>query len=382
VEELHQRINLIPLEVVLLVLGIETSCDETAASVVKDGKKILSNIVTSQVAIHRKFWGVVPEIASRKHLELINPVISKALSEAEIGFSDLDGIAVTYGPGLVGALLVGLSTAKAIAYSNNLPFVGINHLEGHIYANYLEHPSLRGRGPSGPAALKFPFLTLIVSGGHSDLVYVKNHGGYEVLGRTRDDAPGEAFDKIAKFLKLGYPGGPIIDELAKKGNPKAIPFPRSYFKTKETLDFSFSGIKTAVVNYVTGHESRVTSYRENLSPITRHSSLVTRHSLPDLVASFQEAVVDMLIKNTLRAAEIKGVERIVLAGGVASNSRLRKRLREEARARGIRLYYPREELCTDNAAMIASCGYYKLKEGIRSDLLLNAVANLSLGKTI
>ncbi len=357
-----------------LILGIETSCDETAAAVVKDGKKILSNVVASQVAIHRKFWGVVPEIASRKHLELINPVISEALSRAKIGFSDLDGIAVTYGPGLVGALLVGLSTAKAIAYSNNLPFVGINHLEGHIYANYLEHPSLRGRGPSGPEALKFPFLVLIVSGGHSDLVYVKNHGGYEVLGRTRDDAPGEAFDKIAKFLKLGYPGGPIIDKLSKNGDPKAIPFPRSYFKTKETLDFSFSGIKTAVVNYVTGHGSRITSYREKLSSITRHS-------LPDLVASFQEAVVDMLIKNTLRAAKIKGVKRIVLAGGVASNSRLRKRLGEEAKAKGLGLYYPREELCTDNAAMIACCGYYKLKEGIESDLSLNAVANLSLSVT-
>ncbi len=347
----------------MLVLGIETSCDETAASVVKDGRRILSNVVASQVAIHRKFWGVVPEIASRKHLELINPVISEALSEAKIGFSDLDGIAVTYGPGLVGALLVGLSTAKAIAYSNNLPFVGINHLEGHIYANYLEHPSRRGSALSGAEPLKPPFLVLIVSGGHSDLVYVKDHGIYEVMGRTRDDAPGEAFDKIAKFLKLGYPGGPIIDKLSKKGNPEAISFPRSYFKTKETLDFSFSGIKTAVVNYVMrvkGQGLRV----------------------KDVVASFQEAIVDMLIKNTLRAAKIKGVKKIVLAGGVASNSRLRKRLKEEATARGISLYYPREELCTDNAAMIACCGYYKLKEGIESDLSLNAVANLSLGERV
>ena len=357
----------------MLVLGIETSCDETAASVVEDGKKILSNVIASQVAIHRKFWGVVPEIASRKHLELINPVISEALSEAKISFSNLDGIAVTYGPGLVGALLVGLSTAKAIAYSNNLPFVGINHLEGHIYANYLEHPSLRGRGPSGSEALKFPFLALIVSGGHSDLVYVKDHGIYEVLGRTRDDAPGEAFDKIAKFLKLGYPGGPIIDKLARKGDPKAISFPRSCFKTKETFDFSFSGIKTAVVNYVTKH--RVQS--QDLIP-HRLSTIDYRLSTADLSASFQEAVVDMLIKNTLRAAKLKGVKRIVLAGGVASNSRLRKRLREEAIARGMRLYYPREELCTDNAAMIACCGYYKLKERIESDLSLNAVANLSL----
>ncbi len=330
----------------MLVLGIETSCDETAASVVKGGKEILSNIVASQVAIHRKFWGVVPELASRKHLELINPIISEALSRAEIGFSDLDGIAVTYGPGLVGALLVGLSTTKAIAYSNNLPFVGINHLEGHIYANYLEYPSL-----------KPPLLSLIVSGGHSDLVYVKDHGIYEVMGRTRDDAPGEAFDKIAKFLKLGYPGGPIIDELAKKGNPKAIPFPRVSFKAKETLDFSFSGVKTAVIDYITKIQD----------PGSR---------IQDIVASFQEAVVDMLIKNTLRAAKMKGVKRIVLAGGVAANSRLRERLREEAEARGIRLFYPREELCTDNAAMIACCGHYKLKEGIRSDLSLNAVANL------
>ncbi|HEA47137.1 MAG TPA: tRNA (adenosine(37)-N6)-threonylcarbamoyltransferase complex transferase subunit TsaD [bacterium] len=374
----------------MLILGIETSCDETAASVVKDGKRILSNVIASQVAIHRKFWGVVPEIASRKHLELINPVISEALSEAKIGFSDLDGIAVTYGPGLVGALLVGLSTAKAIAYADNLPFVGINHLEGHIYANYLEHPSL-----------KFPFLALIVSGGHSDLVYVKDHGKYEVMGRTRDDAPGEAFDKIAKFLKLGYPGGPIIDTLSKKGNPKAISFPRSCFKAKETLDFSFSGIKTAVVNYIAGRRSQVAGRRsqiashmllkndERQSPDEigtgdkRQTKWATSNKLLcNIVASFQEAIVDMLIKNTLRAAKIKGVERIVLAGGVAANSRLRERLREETTARDIRLIFPREELCTDNAAMIACCGYYKLKERIRSDLLLNAVANLSLGKTV
>jgi len=352
----------------MLILGIETSCDETAASVVKDGKRILSNVIASQVAIHRKFWGVVPEIASRKHLELINPVISEALSGAGIGFSDLDGIAATYGPGLVGALLVGLSTAKAIAYSNNLPFVGINHLEGHIYANYLEHPSS-----------KFPFLALIVSGGHSNLVYVKDHGGYEVLGRTRDDAPGEAFDKIAKFLKLGYPGGPIIDKMAKRGDPKAIPFPRSYFKAKETLDFSFSGIKTAVVNYIAKYQSDSGTVRQsNRQTVKPQGSLPT---LPNIVASFQEAVVDMLIKNTLRAAKMKGVKKIVLAGGVASNSRLRERLKEETKARGIKLYYPREELCTDNAAMIACCGYYKLKEGIKSDLSLNAVANLSLSET-
>lgn len=360
-----------------LVLGIETSCDETAASVVRDGKKILSNVIASQVAIHRKFWGVVPEIASRKHLELINPVISEALSEAEIGFSDLDGIAVTYGPGLVGALLVGLSTAKAIAYSNNLPFIGINHLEAHIYANYLEHPSL-----------KSPFLALIVSGGHSDLVYVKDYGGYEVLGRTRDDAPGEAFDKIAKFLKLGYPGGPIIDKMAKRGDPKAIPFPRSYFKAKETLDFSFSGIKTAVVNYIAKYQLDSETVGQWDSQTVKLSNRQTAKpqgpspTLPNIAASFQEAVVDMLIKNTLKGAKIKRAKKIVLAGGVASNSRLRERLREEVTVRGIKLYYPREELCTDNAAMIASCGYYKLKEGIESDLSLNAVANLSLGKTV
>ncbi len=355
----------------MLVLGIETSCDETAASVVRDGKKILSNVIASQVAIHRKFWGVVPEIASRQHLELINPVIAEALSEAKIGFSNLDGIAVTYGPGLVGALLVGLSTAKAIAYSNNLPFIGINHLEGHIYANYLEHPSL-----------KFPFLALIVSGGHSDLVYVKDHGVYEVMGRTRDDAPGEAFDKIAKFLKLGYPGGPIIDKMAKKENAKAISFPRSYFKDKETLDFSFSGIKTAVVNYVAGRTPQVAG-RKSLKAISdKAKRAMSDNLLCNIAASFQEAIVDMLIKNTLRAAKMKGVERIVLAGGVASNSRLRERLREEAMARDIRLIFPRKELCTDNAAMIACCGYYKIKERIGSNLSLNAVANLSLGKTV
>jgi N6-L-threonylcarbamoyladenine synthase len=336
----------------MLILGIETSCDETAASVVKDGREILSNVVASQVAVHRKFWGVVPEIASRQHLELINPVISEALSGAKIGFSDLDGIAVTYGPGLVGALLVGLATAKAIAYSNSLSFIGINHLEGHIYANYL--------GRSYP---KTPFLGLIVSGGHSDLIYVKNPGSYRILGRTRDDAPGEAFDKVAKFLKLDYPGGPVIDKLAKTGNPKAISFPRASFKSKETLDFSFSGIKTAVVNYVNKIQDPGSKVR-------------------DIVTSFQEAVVDMLVKNTLKALELKRVKRLLLAGGVAANSRLRKKLKEETAARGVELYYPPKALCTDNAAMIASCGYYKIKKGIESDLALNAMANLSLGDKV
>ena len=356
------------------ILGIETSCDETAASVVQDGKEILSNVIASQIAIHRKFWGVVPEIAARKHLELINPVISEALLEAKIGFSLLDGIAVTYGPGLVGALLVGLATAKALAYANNLPYIGINHLEGHIYANYLEHPSL-----------KPPFLSLIVSGGHADLVYVKDHGRYEVMGRTRDDAPGEAFDKIAKFLKLGYPGGPIIDELAKKGNPKAISFPRSFFKTKETLDFSFSGVKTAVVNYVTKYRvqnPKPKAQSQKSKTLSTYQPINLSTDVHDIVASFQEAVVDMLVKNTLRAAQLKRIKRIVLVGGVAANSRLRKRLKEETKARGIKLYYPRKELCTDNAAMIASCGYYKLKEGIESNLSLNALANLSLGEKV
>lgn len=317
----------------MLVLGIETSCDETAASVVRDGKKILSNIIASQIDFHKKFGGVVPEIASRKHLELINPVIGEALREAKVTFKELGLVAVTSGPGLVGSLLVGLSTAKAIAYVHNLPLIGVNHLEGHIYSNLLEHPHL-----------KFPFLSLIVSGGHTSLVYVKEEGSYELLGSTRDDAVGEAYDKVAKLLNLGYPGGPLIDKLAQRGNPQKIDFPRAYLG--KSLDFSFSGLKTAVLYYLQGSKRG----RKKILPL-RGSNL------EDICASFQQAVVDVLREKTFRAAAEKKARRVVLGGGVAANRTLRRELGKGNAKGKVEVYFPSPGLCTDNAAMIACAGY-------------------------
>ncbi len=333
----------------ILILGIETSCDETSAAVVANGRAVLSNIVSSQVDWHKKFGGVVPEIASRKHLEFINLVVDEALSQAGVALSDLTAIAVTEGPGLVGALLIGMSEAKALSYVTGLPLIGVNHLEGHIYANFLEHPEL-----------KPPFVSLVVSGGHTILVYVENWGKYEVLGETLDDAAGEAFDKIAKFLNLGYPGGPVIDKLAKEGNPNAIPFPRAMMKPDD-YDFSLSGLKTAVLNYV----SRAQKEGKEVN-------------LADLVASFQAALVDVQVYKTIRAAENKKVKKVVLAGGVAANTSLREKMQKEAEGRGFKLFYPSLKLCADNAAMIAALGYQYYLEGKFLSPEANPNPNLSL----
>jgi len=331
------------------ILAIETSCDETSAAVVADGKDVLSNIVASQVDLHRKFGGVVPEIASRKHLELINTIIGEALDEAKTSFDELAAIAVTWGPGLVGALLIGVSTAKAIAYAKDLPLVGVNHLEGHVFANFLQHEDLCP-----------PFICLIVSGGHTSLVLVNDLGEYEVLGETLDDAAGEAFDKIAGFLELGYPGGPIIDNLAREGNAKAVVFPRAMLHSK-SFDFSLSGLKTAVLNYV-----------------ARMNNKGKQSNIADVCAGFQAAVIDVLVQKSVRAAEEKGVQKIVLAGGVAANSALRQQFKEVADSKNIGLFYPSIALCTDNAAMIGCAGYYRFKKGERMSLDLYPDSNLKL----
>ncbi len=335
----------------MIVLAIETSCDDTCAAVILDGRKILSNVVSSQVSVHQKYGGVVPELASRKHIESIVPIVTEALAAAKVTLKEIDGIAVTQGPGLVGSLLVGLSFAKSLSFATKLPLVGVNHIEGHLSAIFLE-----GNPP-------FPFVGLVVSGGHTSLFRVDGFGKYKRLGQTRDDAAGEAFDKVAKLLGLGYPGGPIIDDLSKKGNPKAIRFPRPSLG-KGSLDFSFSGLKTAVVNYVKAHPEPVEAYPEVL--------------IRDLVSSFQEAAVEVLVRKTLQAASHENVRRIVLSGGVAANRRLRGRMKEEAREKKLKLYIPSPPFCTDNAAMIGVVGYEYLKRGIRSTLSLNAFSNLPL----
>lgn len=331
-----------------LILGIETSCDETAAAVVRDGREVLSNVISSQIDIHTIYGGVVPEIASRKHIEKINQVISEALRDADTGLQEIDAVSVTYGPGLVGALLVGVGTAKAIAYAAGKPLVGVHHIEGHIAANYLEHPNLEP-----------PFLCLVVSGGHTHLVQVQDYDKFEVIGRTHDDAAGEAFDKVARAIGLGYPGGPKIDKIAKKGKPDAIEFPRAKVDGHE-FDFSFSGLKSAVLNYINGCEMKNT-------PI----------NTADVAASFQKAVTDVLVGRSVSAAQLLGEKQIVVAGGVASNSALRSAMRSACSDAGIELCYPSPIYCTDNAAMIASQGYYCLKKGKRAGLSLNAVPNLN-----
>lgn len=330
-------------------MGIETSCDETAAAIVEDGKKIISNVVASQINIHQKYGGVVPEIASRKHMEYIIPVIDKALDESEKEITDLSAIAVTYGPGLIGSLLVGLSVAKAMAYAQNIPLIGINHLEAHIYANFLEHTEI-----------KPPFICLIVSGGHTSLVYIRNFGEYKLLGQTKDDAAGEVFDKIAKVLDLGYPGGPITERLAKKGDPSSIKFPRPILNDK-SYDFSFSGLKTAVIYYI----KELKEENKNIP-------------VGDILASFQQAVIDVLVKKTIKAALKFKTKQIILAGGVAANNSLRREIKEKADLLNIKVFYPSIFLCTDNAAMVASVGYYKFKENKKSSLNLDAVSRLPL----
>ena len=334
-----------------LILAIESSCDETAASVVKNGRCVLSNIISSQIAIHTLYGGVVPEIASRKHIEKINQVVEAALKEADVTLDDIDAIGVTYGPGLVGAPLVGVAEAKAVAYAKKKPLVGVHHIEGHVSANYIEHPDLEP-----------PFLCEIISGGHTHLVIVKDYGSFEILGRTRDDAAGEAFDKVARAIGLGYPGGPKIDKLAKEGNPHAIDFPRAHMEDAP-YDFSFSGVKSAVLNHL--NKCRMIG-----EPIVE----------ADIAASFQQAVVDVLVDNAIRAAKDYHMDRLAIAGGVASNGALRAAMEAACEKEGIRFYRPSPIFCTDNAAMIGVAAYYEYQKGTRHGWDLNAVPNLKLGE--
>lgn len=336
-----------------LILAIESSCDETAASVVKNGRTILSNVISSQIALHTLYGGVVPEIASRKHIEKINQVIEQALSDAGVTLDDLDAIGVTYGPGLVGALLVGVAEAKAIAYAKKLPLVGVHHIEGHVSANYIEYPDLEP-----------PFLCLIVSGGHTHLVIVKDYGEFEILGRTRDDAAGEAFDKVARAIGLGYPGGPKIEKAAREGDPMAIPFPKAKVNDNP-YDFSFSGVKSAVLNYINGCKMK------NIEIVPA-----------DIAASFQKSVTDVLITHAMYAAEEFKINKLAIAGGVASNSVLREGMRTACEKRGISFYHPSPILCTDNAAMIGAAAYYEYIAGRRDSMSLNAVPNLALGERV
>lgn len=333
------------------ILAIESSCDETAAAVVKNGRQVLSNVISSQIALHTLYGGVVPEIASRKHIEKINQVIEEALKEAGTTLQQIDAIAVTYGPGLVGALLVGVSAAKALSFATGIPLIGVHHIEGHISANFIENKELEP-----------PFVCLVVSGGHSHLVVVKDYGEYEIIGRTRDDAAGEAFDKVARAIGLGYPGGPKIDKLSKEGNPEAIRFPRA--KVEENMyDFSFSGLKSAVLNYLNSCEMK--------------GETVNR---ADVAASFQKAVIDVLVEHSLHAVKEYGLNKFAIAGGVASNSSLRAAFEKECEKQGVAFYHPSPILCTDNAAMIGTAGYYEFLKGTRHGYDLNAVPNLKLGE--
>ena len=332
-----------------IVLAIESSCDETAAAVVVNGREVLSNIIATQIETHKAYGGVVPEVASRIHIESIDEVVKRALNEAKITLDEVDVIGVTYGPGLVGALLVGLQYAKGLAYATGKPLVGVNHIEGHICANYIEHKDL-----------KPPFVSLVVSGGHTFIVHVKDYGVYDVIGQTRDDAAGEAYDKIARALGLGYPGGPKIDKLAKEGNEDAIKFPRASFQDN-SLDFSFSGLKSSVLNYL--NKCKMQDIEVNKA---------------DVAASFQKALIDVLNQNVIKTCEEKNVKKIAIAGGVASNSSLRETLIESANKRGIEVLFPNPILCTDNAAMIGSATYFNHEKGNVSSFNLNAKPNLKL----
>ncbi len=333
----------------IYILGIESSCDETAAAVVKNGREVLSNIISSQVPIHRKFGGVVPEIASRKHIENVLPVIDEALQQAKVDIKEIDGIAVTYGPGLVGALLVGLSAGKALAFALDKPLLGVNHLEGHVFANFLVDEELEP-----------PFMALVVSGGHTALMKVKDYNNFELLGQTRDDAAGEAFDKIARVMGLQYPGGPEIELLAKGGNPTAIDFPRALLD--KSYDFSFSGLKSSVINYL--HTEKQSGREVNRA---------------DVAASFQAAIIDVLVKKSVHAMEASGLKKIVLAGGVSANKTLQAELGAAVEAIGVKLVHPKPVLCTDNAVMIACRGYYKFLNNEFSSMDLNADPALKLG---
>lgn len=333
------------------VLAIESSCDETAAAVVVNGREVLSNVISSQIDIHKLYGGVVPEIASRKHIEKINQVIQEALEESGKTMEDIEAVCVTYGPGLVGALLVGVGAAKALAYATHKPLVGVHHIEGHISANFIENKDLEP-----------PFLCLVASGGHSHLVIVKEYGEYEILGRTRDDAAGEAFDKVARAIGLGYPGGPKIDKLAKEGDPDAIEFPKASIDGAP-YDFSFSGVKSAVLNYINGCKMKQVPYNE-----------------ADIAASFQKAVVGVLVDHTMKAAKDYGIKKVAIAGGVACNSALRQAMEDACQKRGYKFYRPSPILCTDNAAMIGAAGYYEYKKGVRHGWDLNAVPGLKLGE--
>ena len=335
------------------ILAIESSCDETAAAVVCNGRQVRSNIIASQIDIHTLYGGVVPEIASRKHTECISGVVARALTEAGCNKDDIDAIAVTYGPGLVGALLVGVSFAKALAFAWEKPLIGVHHIEGHICSNYIEYPDLEP-----------PFVCLVASGGHSHLVYVKDFGVYDIIGQTRDDAAGEAFDKVARVLGLGYPGGPAIDKAAREGNDGAFPFPHAKIPDAP-YDFSFSGVKSAVLNLV--NQMRM---KDENAPLP----------VADIAASFQRCVVDVLTEHTVSAAEQLGCDRVAIAGGVASNTCLRESLAAACTAKGYTFFRPAPVLCTDNAAMIASAGYYEFMKGMRADMSLNAMPNLALGQ--
>ena len=333
----------------ILTLGIESSCDETAAAVLRGGRELLSNVISTQIPLHRKYGGVVPEIASRRHIVNVMPVIDEALRNAEVALPDIDQIAVTCGPGLVGALLVGVSAAKALAFARNVPLIGVNHLEGHIFANFLSHTEL-----------KPPFMALVVSGGHTALIHVIGYNHFALMGQTRDDAAGEAFDKIARVMGLPYPGGPEIDKLAAVGDEDAVDFPRA-LREKGNYEFSFSGLKSAVLNYL--NEMKMKNMEVNRA---------------DVAASFQKAVIEVLVQKSLEALSETNLDTLVLAGGVAANSALERRLREASAEHGIHFYYPDKILCTDNAAMIACRGYYQSRAGRFSDLRLNAVPGLSL----
>ena len=333
----------------MITLAIESSCDETSAAILRGGREVVSLVISTQIPIHQKFGGVVPEIASRKHIVNIMPVIEETLQKAKLELKDIDQIAVTYGPGLVGALLVGVSAAKALAFTLDVPLIGVNHLEGHIFANFLSHPDL-----------KPPFMSLVVSGGHTSLVHVKDYNSFKLMGQTRDDAAGEAFDKVARVMGLPYPGGPQIDKLAKEGNPLAIDFPQA-MKNEENFEFSFSGLKSAVLNYLNSMQQK-------------HIEI----NKADVAASFQHSVIEVLIAKAMQAVQEAHCDTLVLAGGVAANSSLESRLREAADKAGIRFCFPNKLLCTDNAAMIGCRGYYKALAGFKSDYYLNAVPGLGL----